>query len=89
MSTTAFVITVTIGYFPIGLVTAFLVDVFGAEPLDIDEFIVVTLFWCFCVPFALIIKVISVLHRFAQRVRRKRNTRIDMDYFDRTEEETE
>lgn len=89
MSTTAFVITVTIGYFLTGLVTAFLVEVFGAEPLDIDEFVVVTLFWCFCVPCALIIKAISGLHRLAQRARRKRNTRIDMDYFDRTEEETE
>ena len=88
MSTTAFVITVATGYFLVGLVTAFLVEVFGVEPIDEDEFVLITLAWCIGVPLALIIKAFSELHRLAQRARRKRNTRIDMDYFDRVEEET-
>ena len=89
MSTTALVITVTTGYFLVGLATAFLVEVFGTEPLDTDEFALITVAWCIGVPLVLIIKAFIELHRLAQRARRKRNTRIDMDYFDRVEEETE
>ena len=87
MSTTALIITIVAGYFLVGLIAAFLVEVFGPEPLDIDEFGLVALLWVLFAPGALIHKAVSKLYGLAQRARRKRNTRIDMDYLDRMEED--